>query len=328
VRYALVKQANYEDLYWCPPASCQPEVPLTSLFRTGPAALFTDHNTDFYIVNDTSEYDDLLNVRKDPDIIKTNQTYSVNSEDVDWSVYDCVICVNIAVKPTVVEKYPDVLWAYYLSDPKRMPRNIDMTKPLANYDLYLNLRSARHPQPTSNWEINFPYCLQYFGCFEKIDIPITRSKVFKFYHMNIHDRQYLTDLGIREDLKGYVNHIGEGEITDFLSGLSRCKYSIKFSPREIWGNSIIEAIACGCLVFSQLEGNGEYKLVGDSKGMCVTNCFASSYEELIFKIKWFDQNETTYLEQLQQQRDNLTKYCYELPMKSLNDKINEKRSNL
>jgi len=319
MKFALVKQKGYNDLYSCPPATSDMKLPLQSKFRTGPAALFIRHDTDFYITNDTSPFDSLLGVDHNEEAAQLNSEYAINSEDVDWSMYDCVITTDIAVKPETVKKYPDVLWAYYLTDPSRMPEIVGYDKPIDGYDIHLNLNISTKPSNGCHFEINFPYLLHYFGCFRDIGVSIRRSNIFTSYYTSHHDRQYLLDQGISKDLKGFVHRKGDGDIMNVIVNLSKSKYFIKYGPRGVWGNATIEAIACGCLAFSQRLGNGASDLVGE-------NCLTDDYDELIYKVKHFEENDKLYEEQLEIQRYALDEFCYHTPMETLTRKILEKQN--
>jgi hypothetical protein len=328
LKFALVKQTSYNDLYCCPLSTVPIDVPMTSRMRSGPVALFTKHNSDFYIVDveDTPECgiwnEKISHCNHDSrlytNVITTQKDYSVNVNDINWGKYDCVISLDISIPTHVVKKYPNTYWAYYITEGAMPEKRKSVDRLIDGYDQFFNLRSSNHEPCNNEWESNFPYHLQYYGCFNDIGIPIIRSSVLPSYHICHHDKDYLFSKGIKSDLGNMIYNSAGGSIRALLTNLSSCKYYIKFSDRQVWGNSTIEAISAGCLVLTQSVGNGSRDLAGQ-------DCIVNSYQELIDKIKYFESDFSEYNRCVTIQRQNIDQFCYNQPMSDLIDKIKTKR---
>jgi hypothetical protein len=159
-------------------------------------------------------------------------------------------------------------------------------------------------------EIDFPYYLQYYGCFNNIleeeILDIQREGIFiEFNWRNVltnQQKDILTKFGNLRCPKGIKN---------ILIDLAKSKYFIiGEGTRGLWGNGMIEAIASGCL----LIGNPLYV---KHKSLFTPETIVYSFDELINKLEFFESNEKIYQRELKRQRKLLNYICFNRPLQDL-----------
>ena len=101
-------------------------------------------------------------------------------EDIDWSIYDVVIAVDMAVPRRIVRCFPNVMWCYYFVEGG--PIGIDTIfrgSPLYGYNVFLNHREAqtllnrdsqtiKSMRETRRAVLDFPYYLQSATSIQKL----------------------------------------------------------------------------------------------------------------------------------------------------------------
>ena len=123
MKIALVKQDVYQDLYVGNKDMSPVELLYSSAGRVGPISLFDEYDCDFYIVE----------------------------EENNWEKYDAVISINVSVPTQIVQKYPQVLWAYMIGE-----ANFMLDKVYFGYDVCLN-QLIRGENDLVHGVIDFPY---------------------------------------------------------------------------------------------------------------------------------------------------------------------------
>ena len=176
MKIALVKQDVYQDLYVGNKDMSLVELLYSSAGRVGPISLFDEYDCDFYIVEEenTSEchvWEKVMpkmvkEFRKlktqtvksvkgmdfhEPGSDKPNGYYAVKCSSIDWSKYDAVISINVSVPTQIVQKYPQVLWAYMIGE-----ANFMLDKVYFGYDVCLN-QLIRGENDLIHGVMDFPY---------------------------------------------------------------------------------------------------------------------------------------------------------------------------
>ena len=139
-KIAFVKQVTYQDLYCCATQTSCFDLVFSTFKRTGPVALFSRYQADFFIVDVENEaecgiwkekahycyqhpisyYESLVykisEWGKIAGHVEPQGTYSIKCSDIDWSDYNIVISVDIAIPEKIVKKYPKILWCYFIGE--------------------------------------------------------------------------------------------------------------------------------------------------------------------------------------------------------------------
>jgi hypothetical protein len=340
-RIALVKQDVYSDLYCCPNGLSSRDTILSTHMRTGPVALFTKFNTEFWIVK--TESDKECNIWKQQalechlgtvsqleamktDVYKNGARghkypqgkFSVSVSDIDWSKYDIVISLNVSVPKRITQQFRKTLWCYCIGEPGMSAYMRSHKKPIDGYDVFLNqrFRVLKDEKEIKDHEIDFPYYLHYYGCFNELyNLPLNnkRSGIMLEHHMN----ETLTE-SVRKKLEQFPP-LRSTELSTFetTKNLLSSKYFLHLGGNRQWGNAMIEAVACGALAISDPE---LYK----NRGLFTDDVIVKNIDEAVDKMIYFDSNPNAYSLALEEQRHRLDYICYYKPIKQVVKKWREK----
>ena len=346
-KIAFVKQVVYQDLYCASSDEAIADIIFSSFLRSGPVALFTRFNTDFYIVEVESDEEcslwretTLQNTeckfklsslegqykKIPPGRIYPQGFYTVKCDEIDWSMYDIVIAVNCAVPARITQKYPSVLWAYYIGEHTTPSHAKSFTRLINGYDVFLTQDFFAKRQLQSH-VIEFPYQLQYYGCFHEL-FKQTMSKQVKnkIYFETWSSKSLLPcqkeKIAKAVGLKKIPSQTSE-TLREFVLNLINSKYLIIFlgskSSRSILrGNCIPEAIAAGCLVIAQ-------KNTIFNKDLLSARTLIGSFEDLLQTLKFFEKHPEEYAFEVALQREKLNQLCFYRPVQQLFAKHDEKR---
>lgn len=283
---ALVKQDCNEDLYCCPPESPLPDILESTLLRSGPVALFTRFDTRFLIVR-THEAPECQVWREKVDPLNWapaawfeafrdhvpgrdhgQSRFAQDVDEVDWSQFDLVISIDVAIPARVTLRYPGVVWAYYIRELKAPSWRASFERPLAGQDLYLTHAFSPERTRAAAHVIDFPYHFQYPGVFhevfgEKWPDDDGRRGVFVDYHSarsaRAEELQALSAFGpvyaCRADDDQFDPVNGERIPQRSMSpegrrALFESRYHVKWGGRGVFGTAKVEAISAGCVALA------------------------------------------------------------------------------
>lgn len=333
MRFALVKQDVYQDLYCCPKRSDARTAVLSSLMRSGPVALLTRLKADFLIVKTEPQpecsiwKEKWFDCRDFPlsyyESLKTQVfmagerghtqpqgNFSISVYDVDWGQYDVVIGIECPVPAVLTRKYPNVAWCYYIGEPGMRSAIHSLRRPVKGYDLFLNqkfrclARSLRPPMHV----IEFPYFLQYVGCFHDIGIETTKFRkgiVLEKETAGNFSKRELSTLGSFGPVI-----IAQGSIEEILTAIMQCKYYVRLGSRRHLGNAVIEAISAGCLAMTNPSELG-------IRSLMLPETSVTSRAKLIERIQAFEKNQIWFDEVLAKQRERVDYLCFSRPIMDL-----------
>lgn len=331
-RVAFVKQDTHNDLYYRPSPASPDEVVYSSIGRTGPVGLFTALDADFIIVktpaapecnvwhqkvtdcrhNTMEFYENFRGAVQRGNRVFDHSPVSVDPYEVDWSVYDLVITIDIAVPTELVRRHKDTAWAYYVSEPCMSYYKESMNGPLFGYDLFLTLGFQKNrPQFQSDRIVEFPYYLQYTGCFEDLDgTPNPPRAARNRISLERHSARELTEadraaLGNRRD--GLV--CNAGSIRRFVAALRTCRYHLRTPGKAIWGNSLIDAATLGALVIAAP------KLL--KHRLMLRELWADTLDDAVRLIERLDADEAFYESCVRKQEDMVNTLCFIRPLRDL-----------
>lgn len=320
-----MKQDTYSNLYVGPIGMSGSELLQSSIKHTGPFALFSDCAADFVILKQAAapechvwrqkvthcgqgsfEHFEQLRDRSSYRG-KTQGEWAVAESDVDWSAYDIVICIDVAVSSATAMLHPKVLWCYYISEPCMPAYSSSRRAPVPGYQVFLNQRFDNKSVSTNGHEINFPFALQRFGCFDaalgKCAADLTREGCFIESHSN--DDKTVSTL----KSFGAVRGVSKSSLS-IVEDLYKSKYFIRLGGRPMWGNAMIEAIASGCLVVGR---PGEFR----NRSLFTAATAVNDSAQLVARLKEFEANSDLYLREVFEQRRRLNYFCYYRPMREL-----------
>lgn len=330
LKAALVKQDVYTNLYCAPNSSSFTDLIGSSLRHTGPAALFKLFDCDFHIVE--TEKDDECNIwrQKICDCQQGDIDYymrqkkreapypkgrnwvqgelAIPSDSIDWNQYDIVISIDISIPEHIRKRNSKPLWCYYISEPCMRSYGASKIGPIAGYDVFLNQRfSPRLLGANSAHEIDFPFAFQYHGLFDEFStLEGVRSGTFVEAHtMSLLSKSQLKEL----EFFGPIRTTSQAT-ADIIKSLNSSKYFLRLGGRRLWGNSMVEAVACGALAI----GNpGEYK----NRSLFSNATKALTFNQCLDRISHFESHPSRYQEVLIDQTKRLNYYCYEKPANDL-----------
>ena len=156
-----MKQDVYWNLYCSPPNSYGYDIISKTMKHQGPIALFTPIINSSYIIVSTDKDDKETALWKERDydchfrkeeilyqyrfeyrsfVKKTSCSpieFSQGSEVIDWSQFDVVITMDNPIPARVTKNYPQVIWAYYITEGCMSSSKKSMIEPIPGYDLFL-----------------------------------------------------------------------------------------------------------------------------------------------------------------------------------------------
>lgn len=345
MKVALVKQDVYPDLYVCPTGLTPKETLFSSFGRVGPVGLFTLLGADFYIIKEefTPECqiwkrvipgtEDKYRQLKYKSINKidefkgfeakhdySNGDFAINCRDIQWSNYDVVISINCSIPTAIVQSYPQVLWAYMISE-----ANIFSDKVYFGYDACLN-QEIKGIAYDHVGVLDFPYTFVGPNCLEKILFQhLNRPSLKKGVFAEINTT---TERPVKEvpHFIPILQKAGHSIIThkqlilDNLQAVYDAKYFVKVGGRMIRGNSVIEAVSLGTLVLMNPLDLGSSQILPK-------DAWVYNIDEGIEKIKYLDQHPGEYSNLLQKQRELLQQFVVDYPLRSLEHSLDRKRKN-
>lgn len=340
MKIAVVKSSVYQDL-WVTDISNNPyELFKTSMVRCPAIGLAEEYGADFIIVKDTDEYPcstnkNCLDMRfthsmkfakegKNPGLPFLDETFhkdiAIDSvaypvDSIEWSKYNIVMCVNTCIPARVTQKYPNILWCYWIGENNT---HLVMNK-LDCYDIVLNQDVFKNDLPV--FSIGFPYT--YVG-------PNTIERIVKYHYkldtivkqgifMEINNTQERPVQRIPTEFQLISTETGQPiikhsqNILENAMNLFKAKYYVKLLGRRIRGNGVLECISAGTLILTN-----EYLV--EFNDLLLPECKIYSYSDAIVKIKFFDVNPEAYQRAIQAQRDLLTEKYFKGPYNKLIEK--------
>lgn len=269
MRIALVKQDVYQDLYVGDKKMSPQELLYSSSGRVGPISLFDEYDCDFYIVEEenTSEchmWEKIMpkmvkEFRKlktetvkavngmefhEPGSDKPNGDYAIKVENIAWGDYDAVISINVSIPTHIVQKYPQVLWAYMIGE-----ANFMLDKVYFGYDVCLN-QLIRGENDLIHGVIDFPYTFVNKDHLERIlkeDIGVVEKKGI-YGEINTTTERPVKRIPQFEPISEATGEpvlVHKQNIRNNLIEMYKAKYYLKVGGRQTRGNGAIEAISLG-----------------------------------------------------------------------------------
>lgn len=272
LRVAVVKSEYCAHIYARPWSGGDLRTLALSTLKTfGPLSLFPRHRTDFLIVRLPADpecqvwrefyaadpdpaasariHEGVPSYRPPgaPDSSPSQGDLAVDPEKVDWSVYDAVITQDLCLPERLVRKFPNVFWSYWIGETGGPSFKTSSRWPLAGYQLFLNGSSRRwRVRPGLRHHVlEFPYILQDSQTHAALGAKPWWERSGILLEINtartlpVEIRQRL------EKIAPVAENVGPPAAR--LDLLHRHRYFVQMVPKRLWGNSLNEAVAAGCL---------------------------------------------------------------------------------
>jgi hypothetical protein len=260
IKILLLKPFHYTDLYKGSVHSInkKKKIILSTRYRLGPVGLFLNFSTDVIITNNSKH----VNVRKNAYLNKYKKKsdnykciynqylQSKNLKDINFSKYEMIICLKDDISIDYIKKNSHILWAKMFEDHSDPSYKKNAYLESKIYDLTLNLTQGYTPYSLfrSSNNIDFPYS---FGnsFFLKQMKPSKKKKIDIV--CEIFQPKKINSILISNGFKNFARLDGKLDAKKYIKLLSSSKIFLSpiygaTSPR--WGNSIIEAALCRCLI--------------------------------------------------------------------------------
>ena len=344
LKIAFVKSSVYQDLWVSNISNNFIDIFKTTLMRCPSIGLIEQISTDFIIVKDCDEYPCNINKNcldkkffndiqyskklKNPSLPFLDETYhshisidsvSHNVYDIEWNKYNIVICINTCIPEKIILKNNSILWSYFVGENEDRYVN-QLIKP---YDIILNQDVCKSNLP--NFSIGFPYsflgpytienmlhemgifCDKKIGVFQEINNTQERPVIHPHPEFLEIEKQCSMPIILHSQ-----------NIVENISRIYSSKYFLKIFGRVIRGNGILEVISAGTLILINKKLIMFHNLIPDE-------CHCENINDVIQKIKYFENNEKEYQRIINLQRVFLYNYYFKKPIDNLIEKYNNKK---
>lgn len=346
-RIAFVKQDVQDDLYCCRPTRDPWEIVGSTLMRTGPVALFTRAAADCIIVRTEDdeecrvweqrctelhwvEREKLLAIRETiPGRPYGQGHFARGVDDVNWAEYDIVVSLDVSVPARITSRYPDVAWCYYVREPKTSAYAKSRRHPLPGQDLFLNQGFRPPPLSGGSHEIEFPYYLQYTGCFhELLGLPDSAEREGCFLEhqtagtLSATELHRLGEVGSIRTTAAPVtasadfrfktgNEPSTLTLEARIRGLASSRYFVQLrGQRGLWGNAFVEAVAAGALAIGDPDRHTHRFIFSE-------HTTARTFDALVARLEALEADSELYERERWRQQRLIDFLCYTRPMMEL-----------
>lgn len=248
----LIKPYFYLDLY-TKNSNEMRNVLLSSYYRLGPVGLFTDLNSDFFITDleinseQKNKISKRLITKENISLHNEQKKNSINVNKINFNDYDIVLAYEGAVSKETINKNRKTKWGLILEDHSQKNFKKYCFKKPSYYDFFLNLTQGYSLYSL----IKRKHCIDFsytFGSSKFMEILKLEKKNDIDVLIEIQQPEKLKKSLDTENMK--IEKLDGGlNVNEYLKKLTNSK--IFFCPlftTPRWGNSIIEAALCKCLI--------------------------------------------------------------------------------
>ena len=237
---------------------------------------------------------------------RTRRDVARTVDEIDWKRFDLVVSLDISIPARIVRRYPQVVWAYMITESGMPSYRSSHSRPLHGYDLFLNQRSRRFPvRPwKASHEIDLPWAFQTKECYHW-----NPRSDDGFVGMDNHTWKIFKDRQLFVPEKNPAVRI-HGSPLDFLGQYARCRYFLRMGSRKTWGTSLLEASCAGCLVL------GEPRSVVNT-GPLISPLVVHDQKELQHRLAWLEDHPEERAELWRRQQLKTWELAFAQPLRRL-----------
>jgi len=322
LRVALVKSEVCGHIYarpWSHGGKFR-DLALSTLKTFGPLSLFTRHQTDFFIVRLAADPECQVwreFYAGDPDPISSARIHegfrnyhpadepagspsqgdlAVEPETIDWGRYDAVIVQDLCVPGRIIRRFPHVLWSYWIGETGSPSFKDSFRRAAGGYQLYLNGSSRRwRVRPGLRPHVlEFPYILQDSRTHERLGAQPWRQRSGILLEVNSAGALPPAVRTRLESLAPVSENVGTP--AERLARLHRSRYFVQMISKRLWGNSLNEAVAAGCLGLANPDS------MPNNRSLLMPGLTPPDWDSMVSLIRTLEMNpERAEAERLRQQ---------------------------
>lgn len=304
-RIAFIKGEYCSHVYGIPGDSSDLRALALGTLKTfGPLSLFARHQCDFRIVkldsapecqvwreffahdedlkNSRRIHENFRNLRPEgfPPSHPTQGEWAVSVDEIDWKSYAAVIVQDFAVPERIVRQHPSVFWSFWISETGSPCFKAAYHQAPWGYQVFLNggsrrwrVRPALRPHA-----LEFPYILQDFSTHQRLGAKAWKERSGILLEVNT-ARTIPGDVRRRlEDITVVRDNIGSPAVR--LELLHRSRYFLQMVDKPLWGNSLNEASAAGCLCLANRHS------MPNNLSLLAHGTMAANWAELIALVRF------------------------------------------
>ena len=262
-KIALVKQANYTDLYTNPEARTVLQLLESSTMRSGPIGFWPDGKPNFFIVHDQVDEESRIwewklqyerknssNYASREKVRAMQRERAIAPDDVDWGQFDLVVTIENAIPAGITKRFPNTKWATFIEH-HRMPQYREyLRKPPPGYDYFFTQRYG--PNPQNLWQGKHAIDVSY-GFKRPGDVSRLFPGIEKKPLVHVEDHQDLEGIRLEAEQHGLDPQIFRSahgtSCTQYLKSLAESR--VFFAPnssRPLGGLANVDAAASGCIL--------------------------------------------------------------------------------
>ena len=260
IKILLLKPYHYTDLYQNSVELKKKEkkIILSTRYRLGPVGLFFNFLTDVVITNNNEHANIHKNIYFNKFKKKSeNYKYIYNQylrskilEDINLSSYDMVISLKDDIPIDCIKKNSHILWAKMFEDHSDPSYKNNAYLESKIYDLTLNLTQGYTPYSLFRSSNNIDFSYSFGNSLFLKQMKLSAKKKIDIV-CEVHQPKDINSFLISNGFKNFAKLEGNLDVKKYIKLLSSSKIFLSpiygaTSPR--WGNSIIEAALCQCLI--------------------------------------------------------------------------------
>jgi len=308
-KIAFVKGEYCSHVYGLPGDSSNlRSLALGTLKTFGPLSLFTRHRCDFRILqlDPASEcqvwrefysgdenlersrmiHENFRNLRPEgasPDS-RTQAGWAIPVDSIDWDSYEAVVVQDFAVPDRIVRGHPEIFWSFWISETGSACFKQAYAEARPGYHVFLNGGSRRwRVRPSLRpHALEFPYILQDFATHRRLGAKAWEQRSGILLEVNT---AHAISGEVRRRLEGIAtvrDNFGSPAVR--LERLHSSRYFVQMVEKPLWGNSLNEAAASGCLCLSNLRS------MPNNLSLLTSRTIANSWEALLGLIGWLEKH--------------------------------------
>jgi len=327
LRVCLVKQNTTYDLYTRTGPDLRTMV-ASSNWRAGPLGLWEAFDCDCRIVYESQDPECQLGKRQWEQYVRgwdiwPEGSTAENAEDIDWSRYDIVLSVDIAVPTRIVRRHPETMWCYYfIEGGTGAAESAFRGSPYFGYNVFFNHRDAktrlnqassavRKMQRQKRAVLDFPYYMMSSTTLRRIYGRSSESERRGIVLSSHSSRAISSEQRRAVERLCPINERGEGISNVHLDALDSRYCVVHPDTRPITGLALVEAVSAGCIALAPRQ------LVIGFPDLVPHNIDYVDFGGLLQTIERLEADETQRASILRYQSEYVDRYLFRNPKANL-----------
>jgi len=327
LRVCVVKQNTTYDLYTRTGPDLRTMV-ASSNWRAGPLGLWEAFDCECRIVYESPDPECQLGKRQWGQYVEGWDIWPEGStaeraDDVDWSRYDMVVSIDVAVPTQIVRQHRRTMWCYYFIEGGTSAAETTFRgSPYFGYNVFFNHRHATtllgHSSPVvrrmrreKRAMLDFPYYMMSSMTLRRI-YSVSDEREKRGVMMSSHSLKAISPEERRRlELLCPINERGEGVANVHLDALASEYCVVHPDTRPITGLALVEAISAGCIALAPR------RLVVGFPNLIPDDIDYEDFSELLRVIQRLQNDPGLRLRTVQYQSAYVDRYLFDNPTANL-----------